>query len=1158
MPPSLALKEMALCLLILTVCFGLSCSVTRVHYVRSTTSTTCPSEPCLSLDDYVSNKDLYFTTNANFILLEGEHYLNSSLLLRNVFNVTMSGTVTTRATIVLLTEATLSYINSQAIVFNSLDIIYHGKGENLSQSALVFENSQTQIINVKFTGLAVSNILKSRGVSFIQSRANIFNCSFFSGHSDYGGAISLQSSNAVVLSNVDFINNTATVAGGAIFANNSKLTFMGETLFLQNMIDSTNFQSRFIGGGAISISQTSIQFIDVSNFTENGLTSTSGVRATVFGGAVFMQHNSTIHIEGAATFNNNCGDSGGAIFSVNSSLSLSGNMDFVHNNATNGFGGAISAYISEIYFHEEIIFEHNSATTGGAVFIENSIMECLDNITFTRNKARFRGGGVYVVESKVTVSGKINFMENVAEGDGGGMGLEGFTAQLVLQTPVIVNFYSNIANLGGALFYLDSNAMYVDQCQPTSVEKKACFFTNRVTDILNMEIHMNFIENYASAAGAVLYGSALQLCQVLLSDSVFTDGLEYFKSISTFSHNETSSYISSNPLKICFCKDGNINCSKKMEKIRVKRGELFNISLVTVGQFDMPVTSTVRAAAFGYNATITPLNHINSGVCDNVGFRLLTEDDYALMTLFPDGPCINVSNIHQSVEVMLDPCPPGFILDNDHCECEKRLLDLDLSIECDIDTGLIKRPGYSWLQPILDENRTYDGFIFRNECAFDYCKPSREIVFLNFSAEVNDVQCATYRTGTLCGACKDGYSLTLYNFQCKVCENRYISLLLFFGFAGMALIAVLLVLQMTVAAGTINGLILYANIVNICRDIFLPFRSTSVNPLTIFISWVNLDFGIPVCFYNGLDAYVYAWFQFVFPFYLWLLIGVIIFSSKLSTKVGKLLGSNPVAVLATVILMSFTKLLETTIGVLSHRFLVYPNGNNRVVWSYDGNLAFFKGKHAILAVVAICVIVFLLFPYIFLLTFGYRLQAYSGKKGFFWFNRFKPLLDAYYAPYNKRSRYWTGFLLLVRSCLFFTFLLNNVTFNYIAIEVSSLFTTIAVIAWLSNRLYEKLYVDILEASFILNICILTSASFHVQVTHGNQAALTYLSIGIAFVEFIGIVIFHLCLRLKIFQSSKCLKYISMRKSSNETELERHGSIAATNILDIREPLLEED
>ena len=1158
--------KMALFHLVLAACFGIPCLATSSHYVRSTTSTTsCPSEPCLTLDDYVSNNDLYFTTNASFVLLEGEHYLNTSLTLRNAFNLTMSGTVATRVTVILLREATLSYINSQAIVFNSLDIVYYGKqGENLSQSALIFDNSHTQIVNVRFIGL-VSNSLKSRGISFIQSGANLLNCSFLNGHSDYGGAISLQRSSTVALSKVDFINNTATMSGGAIFANNSELTFTSETLFLQNKIDTSNFQSGLVGGGAISILQTSAQFIDIScNFTENGQTSllpVSSVDTAVLGGAIFVQQNSTILIQGKATFHNNSGGSGGAVFSVNSSLSLSGSVKFTSNDATNGFGGAIAAYTSDINYQEEIIFEQNSATSGGAIFIERSIMDCVDNITFAYNAARFRGGGVYAADSKVTISGMINFVENVAEGDGGGMGLEGFTAQLVLQAPVTVNFYRNAANLGGALFYLDSNGMYIDLCKPTAAfEKRACFFTSGVADMSSDVVsHMNFIENYASSGGAVLYGGALQLCQVFLSDNVYADGKEYFESISTFTDNGQSSKISSNPLKVCFCKGGRIVCSKNIEKRHIKRGELFNVSLVTVGQLDTPASSAVRAATFGYNTTIIPINYVNSGVCDNVGFRLLTKDDYVVMTLFTDGPCINVSNSHISVEVTLDPCPPGFDLDDDHCECEKRLLELDSSVSCDIDTGLIKRPGYSWIQPILDENDDYIGFIFRNECAFDYCKPSQDPVFLNFSMDTNDNQCAVHRTGTLCGACKDGYSLTLYNFQCKICENRYISLLFFFGFAGIALIAVLLVLQMTVAAGTINGLILYANIVNICRDIFLPFRNSNVTPLSIFISWVNLDFGIPVCLYNGLDAYAYAWFQFVFPFYLWFLIGIIIFSSKLSTKVGKLLGSNPVAVLATVILMSFTKLLDTTIGVLSHRYLtVYPDGSTRVVWSYDGNLNLFRGKHAVLAVVAICVIVFLLLPYILLLTFGYRLQAYSGKKGFFWFNRFKPLLDAYYAPFNKRTRYWTGFLLLVRACLFFTFLLNDVTFNYIAIEVSSIFTAIAVIAWLSNRVYEKLYVDILEASFILNICILTSASFHVQVTHGNQAALTYLSIAVAFVEFIGIIIFHLCLRIKIFQSCKCLKFKKVNKSSNETELERHDSIVTTNVLDIREPLLEED
>ena len=1159
---SISLTKMALFhLIILATCFGIHCSATTDHYVRSTTSTTtCPSEPCLTLDDYVRNKDLYFTTNTNFVFLEGEHYLNTSLLLRNVFNVTMSGTVATRTTIVLLSAATLLYINSQAIVFNSLDIVYHGKPSDiLSQSALKFESSQTQIINVKFTGLA-SNNLKSRGISFVQSRANLLNCSFLNGHSDYGGAISMHNSSTVALSGVEFTNNTATMTGGAIFANNSELTFMGETLFLQNKIDSSNSQSGFVGGGAMFISQTNVVFIDISNFTENGQVSVPPVgciNPTVFGGAMFMLENSMILIQGEATFNNNSGNSGGAVFSVNSSLSLSGSVKFINNDATNGFGGAISACSSDLNYQEEIIFEQNSATSGGAVFIDNSILGCLDNITFAYNTARFRGGGVYIIDSRVTISGQVNFVENMAEGDGGGIGLEGFTAQLVLQAPAKINFYSNTAIFGGALFYLDSNAMYIDQCKPTGIEKKACFFTADVSN--DVEIHMNFTENRASAGGAILYGGALQLCQVLLSDNIYADGKEYLESISTFTNYVESSSISSNPLKVCFCEGISINCSKNVERIRIQRGRQFNVSLVTLGQYDTPATSAVRAATFGYNTTIIPFNNINSGVCDEVGFQLLTIDVYIVMTLFPDGPCINVSNIHKSIEVTLDPCPPGFSLDGDHCECEKRLLELDASINCDIETGLIKRPGYSWIQPILDENYSYIGFIFRSECAFDYCKPSQDSVFLNFSAVTNDNQCAAHRTGTLCGACKDGYSLTLYNFQCRVCENRYVSLLLFFGFVGIALIAVLLILQMTVATGTINGLILYANIVNICRDIFLPFRNTNVTPLSIFISWVNLDFGIPVCFYNGLDAYAYAWFQFVFPFYLWLLIGIIIFSSKLSTKVGKLLGSNPVAVLATVILMSFTKLLDTTIGVLSHRYLtVYPDGkNHNIVWSYDGNLASFRGKHAVLGAVAICVIVFLLLPYIFLLTFGYQLQAYSGKKGFFWFNRFKPLLDAYYAPYNKRTRYWTGFLLFVRTCLFFTFLLNNVTFNYIAIEVSSIFTAIAVIAWLSNRVYEKLYVDILEASFILNICILTSASFHVKVTHGNQAALTYLSITIAFVEFIAIVIFHLCLRIKIFQRCKYLKF-NMKKSSNETELERHGSTVTTNALDIREPLLEED
>ena len=74
----------------------------------------------------------------------------------------------------------------------------------------------------------------------------------------------------------------------------------------------------------------------------------------------------------------------------------------------------------------------------------------------------------------------------------------------------------------------------------------------------------------------------------------------------------------------------------------------------------------------------------------------------------------------------------------------------------------------------------------------------------------------------------------------------------------------------------------------------------STNPFSIFIAWLNLDFGIDfgieTCFYNGMDAYSKTWLQFVFPVYIWVLIGLMILVSHYSRRFAKLLGNNPVSV----------------------------------------------------------------------------------------------------------------------------------------------------------------------------------------------------------------------------------------------------------------------
>ena len=83
------------------------------------------------------------------------------------------------------------------------------------------------------------------------------------------------------------------------------------------------------------------------------------------------------------------------------------------------------------------------------------------------------------------------------------------------------------------------------------------------------------------------------------------------------------------------------------------------------------------------------------------------------------------------------------------------------------------------------------------------------------------------------------------------------------------------------------------------------------NLMTVFILWLNLDLGIDTCYFPGMDTYVKMWLQLVIPAYTFLLVLLVIiiigsYSSKFSSLIGK---KDPVAVFATLILISYAKLL---------------------------------------------------------------------------------------------------------------------------------------------------------------------------------------------------------------------------------------------------------
>lgn len=176
----------------------------------------------------------------------------------------------------------------------------------------------------------------------------------------------------------------------------------------------------------------------------------------------------------------------------------------------------------------------------------------------------------------------------------------------------------------------------------------------------------------------------------------------------------------------------------------------------------------------------------------------------------------------------------------------------------------------------LSINGTYQGLVLYKTCPLEYCNNSA----VNITLDNPDIQCNRNRGGVLCGRCKANYSLFLSSYHCRPCSDVYLTLLLYFAAAGIVLVVSISILRLTVATGMMNSIILYANIVQVNRDLFFATGEQTV--FTVFIAWINLDFGFQTCFYNGMDAYAQTWLQFVFPLYIWAIISLIIFTSRYS------------------------------------------------------------------------------------------------------------------------------------------------------------------------------------------------------------------------------------------------------------------------------------
>ena len=1036
-----------------------------------------------------------------------------------------------------------SFINNHAKVSGGVFLI--------TDSSLFIFNSIFQ-----YNSAHIGGVIEANGANIL-----IDSCTFTKNSANDTGGVGALYIVTITVTECIFYANSAS-DGGAFFMGGIEVdSFINRTTFNSN--DAKNFGAVIYGGnsklylymlhftnnsallGVIYCQKCDFLYVKHTEFSSNN-------------GSLFT-FNSKIIMEGNIKFlsshlqcsSNVLYEEGGAVTCIQSELKFNkASILFEQNHAR--YGGAMMLSETKVFIINSIlrIYSNNASLSGGGMYIFQSEIVNEGHIFLTGNTAVRKGGAMHMIGTRVNIPissftsrappGTIRIIDNMAE-EGGGIYFEGNSKLYISKEGPITSevnkyrkslFIGNSANYGGAIFIADGtdSGTCLSTSSDSSVQSAAVECTIQVLSLHDfiaegyiLPQNFMFSKNTAAVSGSNIYGGLLDRCKAsfyaevrkvyeLATENDFF-GVPYLKNISNIQEDT----VSSDPVKLCFCMNGTQNCSHPQYMLSAKKGERRTVELVAVDQVEHPVNATVRSYLTSESSALGEgqLTQYVTNTCSKIEFEVSSSNDSEEIILYPEGPCKDIGISKKRVIVSFLPCtcPIGFKENkgvNTKCECICDDVISSLQATCDIESNSVIRHTNFWLTYIFEQN----GYVVYPECPFDYCHSPTKPISINLNLSHGaDAQCRNNHMGTLCGACQSGYSIILGSSNCSPCSMHWITLIIVFAFLGVALVIFILYLNLTVAVGTINGLMFYANIVTANREIYIP-RS---NFLSVFISWLNLDLGIETCLYNGMDNYAKVWLRFLFPLYIIALVVLIIFVSERWGRFAKLLTyKNSVATLSTLILLSYTQLLRTIISSFSFAILKFPNGSKKVAWLLDGNIGFFSAKHIPLLLAAFLVVIVGLMYTLFLFSWQWVLHL-NENTIFKWIRntRLNSFMDAYHAPYKFKYRYWTGLLLFVRVVLY---LIASILQNVFAdVRVNLVFTTVLITGICILRGYLKistLYmnwpVDILELSFYFNIIIFSAATLYVRGSgSGDQNSVATISLSITFLIFICIVLYHI-------------------------------------------------
>ena len=603
-------------------------------------------------------------------------------------------------------------------------------------------------------------------------------------------------------------------------------------------------------------------------------------------------------------------------------------------------------FVSKIMF-ESITVEGNNVT-GLMAYTSNFYIRGSSNL-FAHNKNRF-GGGAHITSNSL----------------------------MILDGPdTAVHFEGNIALQQGGAIYVSSN--YYN-----------CFFHTYYNNT-----RLTFTNNTAGEAGSAIYGNFFYNCP---AEVVKYEDM-----------NNSYPVISSPPVRICVCIDGEADCNTTVIRRELYPGQTLSFEALVVGENSQPSVGEIYAyAAAGYKEHFIDQKH-SQGSCVKLSTNTQQEGYENDSKILLKSKTSLDTPVDVTIKIIFQECPVGFELSTKtgKCECSSAFQDYTASnnITCDIETVSFTRKGLVWVGV---PGNGQECPVMRS-CGYDFC--THQLV--SFTMNDTDSQCSNDHTGFLCGSCREGMSIVAGAYKCKACSNGYIAVFIPYSIYGVLIIAVIIALNLTVPVGTLNGIIAWANIMQIYSHTLFPTGSSFIEIIPGVLSLTNV---IESCLYHEMTTCHRLILEFAFPAYLFGLNALMIVLAHYFKRVAHVMGNRLVPTLATLLLLTYNRIIIITTSIfLRHR--VTCDGLLIDYWKLSPNEPYFGGCHLFLTILSTTLCLFFVLPHtidllVFPLMEQSRLKKYRIVQKYL--IKCKPFHDAYGGPYNDWFRFWVGLMILVR------------------------------------------------------------------------------------------------------------------------------------------------